>query len=157
MALTRAAPQAGEVASNDAPAADGADRPAALARQRDRMLGHEHAPRPTAFAQHCAVGIGGGVRTVEPQPARVPQAARVAHGFETQRLAERHAMRLIEAKGIGPEALVVVHQATPSAAPTDRRGADPVRELVQEREPGVGRVQSGDDADGAARVPRDAR
>lgn len=155
MPLAAAAPETNEVAAHDPAPTRGANCPSSVAREGDRMLWHEHTPRSAPRTQRRAMLSDCRGSAGHAEPNRLAKAPRVAQRFQPQRLRGRDAMGRVERKGIGPEASVMVSDATPTLS--NRRWTDPVRELVEEREAGIGFVAAGDDGDARRSVPRHAR
>ena len=118
--------------------ADGADRPAPVSLEPDRVLGHEDAPLPprTRSQPRPMLGQrGGGTRDAEGDG--MGQGRSVARGLQPQRIRVVQAVAAVEIEGDRVEAAAVMDRPT-APPPSGRR--DPVRELVQQREPLVERV-----------------
>ena len=121
--------------TDDAHPADGAARPAAVTHQAHGVLGDEHpwsASQPRPFPDRVATGSPGRLRTGDAECSRVAQRARVAPAFALERLGIRDAVGAIQLEGDRVEVQAVMGDATATAA---RLRSEPVRQLVQEREP----------------------
>ena len=134
--------------------ADGADRPAPIALEPDRVLGHEDAPLPPRARSQPRPMLGQhGRGTRDTEGDGVGQGRPVARGLEPQRIRVVQAMAAVEVEGDRVEAAAVMDRPT---APTPGGRRDPVRQLVQQREPLVERVAAGANGDRALRSAGDA-